>query len=65
MGWAAYFPGNGEFLVENIDPMLCTHIIYAFAGLDNVTYSIQSQHFISNRLILIDIDTEEGGGLGK
>jgi chitinase len=53
MGWAAYFPGNGQFLVENIDPMLCTHIIYAFAGLDNITHSIQSQDS--------ELDTEEDG----
>ena len=39
--WAANRRGNGQFLVENIDPMLCTHIIYAFADLDNVTHSIQ------------------------
>ncbi len=57
MGWAAHFPGNGQFFVENIDPMLCTHIIYAFAGLDNVTHSIQSRYS--------DIDLEEGGGRGN
>ena len=53
MGWAAYFPGNGQFLVENIDPMLCTHIIYGYAALDNVTHSIQSQDS--------ELDTEENG----
>ena len=36
--------------------MLCTHIIYAFAGLDNVTYSMQSLDSF--------LDTEEGGGRG-
>jgi hypothetical protein len=56
-GLAAYFPGNGQFLVENIDPMLCTHIIYAFAGLDNVTHTIQSLDSF--------LDTEENGGFGK
>jgi GH18 family chitinase len=56
--WAAKNPGNGKFLVENIDPMLCTHIIYAYAGLDNVTHSIQSRNaFLS--------DAEEDGGKGK
>ena len=57
MGWAAYFPGNGQFLVENIDPMLCTHIIYAFVSLDDVTHSIQSQDS--------ELDTEENGGRGN
>jgi hypothetical protein len=36
--------------------MLCTHIIYAFASLDNVTNSIYSRYS--------GIDTEEGGGRG-
>ncbi|CAG0912515.1 unnamed protein product [Notodromas monacha] len=31
--WAKYRPGLGKFDVENIDPYLCTHIIYGFAGL--------------------------------
>ena len=31
--WAVYRPGQGMFDVENIDPFLCTHIIYGFAGL--------------------------------
>jgi chitinase len=56
-GWAWYRPGNGQFLVEYIDPMLCTHIIYAYAGLDNVTHSIKSRHS--------DLDTEEDGGRGN
>ena len=37
--------------------MLCTHIIFAFAGLDNSTHSIQSRYS--------DIDLEEGGGRGN
>lgn len=37
--------------------MLCTHIIYAFAGLNNETFSIQSLDSF--------LDTEEGGGRGK
>lgn len=31
--WAVYRPGNGKFDVENIDPHVCTHIVYSFAGL--------------------------------
>jgi chitinase len=49
--------GNGQFLVENIDPMLCTHIIYAFAHLDEDTHSIYSRYS--------DIDLEEDGGRGN
>merc|ERR1711962_333640 len=32
--WAQYRPDKGKFNPENIDPHLCTHIIYAFAKLD-------------------------------
>lgn len=33
--WAQYRKGNGKFLPENIDPFLCTHIVYSFAKLDD------------------------------
>jgi chitinase len=33
--WAQYRNGPGRFYPENIDPNLCTHIIYAFAQLNN------------------------------
>jgi chitinase len=33
--WAKYRPGGGEFDVENIDPNLCTHLIYAFVGINS------------------------------
>ena len=33
--WAVYRPGDGKFDVENIDPNLCTHAIFGFAGLDS------------------------------
>ncbi|KAF2880906.1 hypothetical protein ILUMI_25264 [Ignelater luminosus] len=32
--WAVYRPGNGRFQIEDIDPTLCTHLIYTFVGLD-------------------------------
>ena len=40
--WSVYRPGNGKFDVENIDPFVCTHVIYAFAGLgtDNQIQSL-------------------------
>ncbi|XP_043572169.1 acidic mammalian chitinase-like [Chiloscyllium plagiosum] len=31
--WAQYRPGAGKYMPENIDPCLCTHLIYAFAGM--------------------------------
>ncbi|XP_076603724.1 acidic mammalian chitinase-like [Chaetodon auriga] len=33
--WAQYRPGAGKFLPTNIDPCLCDHLIYAFAGMNN------------------------------
>jgi len=32
--WSAYRNGNGKFAVEDIDPTLCTHLIYTFVGLN-------------------------------
>lgn len=40
--WAVYRPGRGSFALENIDPNLCTHIVYAFAGLNATSDSIRS-----------------------
>ncbi|XP_077294000.1 chitinase-3-like protein 1 [Arctopsyche grandis] len=33
-GWVVYRPGDGKYDIENIDPNLCTHVIYSFVGLD-------------------------------
>lgn len=32
--WAQYRPGKGKFLPQDIDPQKCTHLIYAFAGMN-------------------------------
>uniref|UniRef100_A0A2P2HWG6 chitinase n=1 Tax=Hirondellea gigas TaxID=1518452 RepID=A0A2P2HWG6_9CRUS len=40
--WAVYRPSLGQFTVEDIDPTLCTHVIYAFAGLNETTNRIMS-----------------------
>lgn len=29
--WAGYRSGDGKFSVDDIDPNLCTHLIYSFA----------------------------------
>ncbi|KAJ8928195.1 hypothetical protein NQ314_019258 [Rhamnusium bicolor] len=31
--WTVYRPGNGKFDVPDIDPSLCTHILFGFVGL--------------------------------
>ena len=39
--WSTWRHGNGFFDVENIDPFLCTHLIFGFAGLDAKTNKIK------------------------
>ncbi|XP_078500828.1 chitotriosidase-1-like [Lissotriton helveticus] len=33
--WAQYRPGVASFTPQNIDPNLCTHLIYSFAGISS------------------------------
>ncbi|XP_038604910.1 chitotriosidase-1 [Tachyglossus aculeatus] len=33
--WSQYRPDAGRYLPENVDPGLCTHLIYAFANMNN------------------------------
>ncbi|XP_044265080.1 probable chitinase 2 [Tribolium madens] len=40
--WSVYRLGRGSFTIEHLDPTLCTHIVYSFAGLDEKTDSIKS-----------------------
>ncbi|XP_039654294.1 acidic mammalian chitinase-like [Perca fluviatilis] len=40
--WSQYRPGAGKYMPQNVDPFLCTHLIYAFSIINNknelVTY---------------------------
>ncbi|XP_046838481.1 probable chitinase 2 [Vespa crabro] len=40
--WAKYRPSYGKFTLDNLKPQYCTHLIYAFAGLNTTTWEIQS-----------------------
>ncbi|XP_034838643.1 probable chitinase 2 [Maniola hyperantus] len=40
--WAVYRPGAGKYDLADIEPSLCTHLVYSFAGLDESTSSIKS-----------------------
>lgn len=40
--WASYRKGSGKFTINDLRPELCTHLIYAFAGLNNETWKITS-----------------------
>lgn len=33
--WSVYRGGNGRYDIEDIDPFLCTHLIYSFVGLND------------------------------
>ncbi|XP_069998754.1 uncharacterized protein [Penaeus vannamei] len=39
--WSVYRPSAGKFNIEDIDPTLCTTLIYAFAGLDEITFAMK------------------------
>lgn len=38
-----YRPDRGSFGIDDIDPTLCTHIVYSFAGLDILKNHIKSR----------------------
>ncbi|CAF4833625.1 unnamed protein product [Pieris macdunnoughi] len=40
--WAAYRTGAGKFEQSDLEPSLCTHLVYSFAGLDEHGHSIKS-----------------------
>jgi GH18 family chitinase len=48
--------GLGSFIVDNIDPMLCTHLVYAYANLNIPKNTIESSS--------PDYDLEENNGTG-
>ena len=39
--WAWYRPGIGKYRAEDVDPSLCTHIVYGFAVLDQSSLQIK------------------------
>jgi chitinase len=40
--WAWYRPGAGKYKPEDIDPNLCTHIVYGFAVLNRETLTLRT-----------------------
>ncbi|XP_035789048.1 chitinase-3-like protein 1 [Anopheles albimanus] len=54
--WSAWRAAGGTFNVENIDAHLCTHLLYAFFGIDE-----------EGTVKVLDpwLDLEDGGGLGN
>ena len=41
-GWALYRPKPWDTKITDLDPKLCTHVIYSFAGLDENTLTIKA-----------------------
>uniref|UniRef100_A0A4D5RA82 Scol-Chitinase n=1 Tax=Scolopendra viridis TaxID=118503 RepID=A0A4D5RA82_SCOVI len=39
--WSSYRAGNAKYVPEDVDPSLCTHVIYSFAILDANTYQLK------------------------
>ncbi|XP_013404709.1 probable endochitinase [Lingula anatina] len=54
--WSTYRTGKDKFTPADIDPNLCTHIIYAFANIDVDGLTIEASDAYA--------DLEENGGLG-
>ena len=70
--WANYRPDGGKFTPEHIDPTLCTHLIYSFAGLDSGNWTIKSldpwmdlevKLFKNHRLLLCIFNVQDNYGL--
>ena len=40
--WAYWRTGDGKFKVANIDPFLCTHVVYSFAVLDTSNFGLKA-----------------------
>ena len=56
--WSQYRNGVGKFVPEDIDPLLCTHVTFAFAKVVPVDNEWTLQSFEWN-----DLDTEWSEGL--
>ena len=47
VNWSQYRPGNGRYTVDDIDPSLCTHILYAFAKVQGNDLTVYEYNDVS------------------
>lgn len=48
--WSQYRPGLGKFWPENIDPYLCTHLVYSFAKINRNTDTLAMYEWNDDKL---------------
>lgn len=53
--WAWYRKGIAKYTPDDIDPRLCTHIVYGFAVLDYTELTIRKQHIFVIRYSQINV----------
>lgn len=40
--WAVNRPEKGQFRVNDVNPLMCTHLIYSYAKIDEPSYTVKS-----------------------
>ena len=61
--WAWYRQGLGKYEPEDIDPTICTHVVYAFAVLDESKLLIKPSDTIVDRAFYQKITALKGRGV--
>ena len=61
--WAWYRQGVGKYEPEDIDPSICTHVVYAFAVLDESKLLMKPSDTIVDRAFYQKITALKGRGV--